>query len=308
MNILVTGGSGFIGSHLIEALRKKTRHHVRALVRTNLGFLDIKGIELIKGDLRDINSLKIATKNIDMVINLAAVEYGATEKELFMVNYCGVKNLIKASVRNGVKYFIHCSSAGVHGYSDKIINEKSPLRPFDKYHLYKLKGELALKNYKNHLKILILRPSLVYGPRNLRAFRKLMNSIAKNKIILFYRPRERMQGIIYVEDLVNVFLRALEMKAAGVYIASSENVSFGKMVDTIKNLLHADPLIFYVPTLLVKVIGYLIRKKRETTYPIIKNMVYDNSKIRKELGFRPKVSLEEGLRKTLIWYKSNNLM
>jgi nucleoside-diphosphate-sugar epimerase len=126
-------------------------------------------------------------------------------------------------------------------------------------------------------------------------------TIVKKKVNFFMSPKEKIQGIIYVEDLVNVFLQAMKKNKNGIYIVSNENVTINQTIKLIKKILGVYFLEIHLPVSLIRIISRLLKKNVNC---IIKSRAYDCSKIRKDLGFKPKVNLEEGLKRTINWYKS----
>jgi nucleoside-diphosphate-sugar epimerase len=145
MKVVVTGGTGFTGSHLCDRLVREG-YSVRALVR-DLGrgaALRDGGTEVVIGDLCDPNSLRQATKGIDVVYHIAALfrQENVSRKEMWEVNVQGTKNILEAAIRSEVRKFVHCSTVGVHGDIKKPpANEDTPYGPGDRYQESKTEGD-----------------------------------------------------------------------------------------------------------------------------------------------------------------------
>jgi len=131
----------------------------------------------------------------------------------------------------------------------------------------------------------------------------MITLIAKNKIISFIRPKEKVQGVVYVEDVIQAFLLVMKKKKNDVYIISSENITFKNMIETIESILGVHRLKIHVPVPLVRILALIMRKNKKGIDLVIKNRIYDSSKIRKDLGFKPKVKFREGMRRTIDWYR-----
>ena len=160
MNILITGGSGFIGNYLINELIKHG-YTVRVLTR-NHTFKNEK-VEIFIGDITDRNSLFLALDGIDAVFHNAAYvgDSGGLDR-YYTTNVEGTRNVADGCLKKGINRIVYTSSAGIYGFpnSDKWIDEESPKKPLNAYHKSKLQGELVLNGYKN-LHTSIIRPPLV---------------------------------------------------------------------------------------------------------------------------------------------------
>src|SRR5688572_14030551 len=147
MNVLVTGATGFTGGHLAQALRRQG-HHVRALVRPRsmhkAAPLEASGIAVAPGDLLDADSVRDASRDIDIVYHIAATyrEAGQPPSAYVAVNIDGTRHVFEAARAAGVRRVVHCSTAGVHGHVERPpANEDAPLAPGDQYQRTKLHAE-----------------------------------------------------------------------------------------------------------------------------------------------------------------------
>ena len=171
MKALVTGGTGFIGSHLTEALIRKGVQ-VRCLLRKTSDLKWLKGlpIEFVHGDCNDKTSLEKAVRGVDWVFHLAGVTKAIKEETYFEVNGLGTENLIHACLENNprLQKFIYISSQAAAGPSRNGCNKKEldPCEPVSFYGRSKRVGEELVLTHAHELPVLILRPSAVYGPRD----------------------------------------------------------------------------------------------------------------------------------------------
>ena len=154
-NILVTGGTGLIGSFLVEKLVKGNNVKCLVLKNTDIKVLDNLDVEIVYGNLSNIVSLKNAVKDVDIVFNLAAafkkdLPKDASEEYYFKVNVDGTENLLRVCLENEIQKVIHLSACGVYGHnSDMPINEESPYRPTNSYERSKCEGEKVALRYNN---------------------------------------------------------------------------------------------------------------------------------------------------------------
>jgi nucleoside-diphosphate-sugar epimerase len=324
--VLVTGGTGFTGGHLCERLVKEG-YHVRALVREPEKAQDLQGwgVEIVPGDVRDPQSLQAAVQGVDTVYHIAALfrQGNASRRELWEVNAQGTENMLEAAARAGVRRFIHCSTIGVHGdVKDSPVNEDAPYSPGDEYQETKLEGELIAQRYvkEGRLPVTIFRPAGIYGPRDLR-FLKLVKSIQQGTFAMIGSGKTLFHPV-YIDDLVDgILLCAEKDQAVGkVYIlGGSEIVSLNELVNVIASVLGVRPPFLRVPFTPVYAVSYLCELvcaplgidpplyRRRTAF-FHKSRAFDISRAVKELGFKPEVTLREGLECTVQWYEQNGFI
>jgi UDP-glucose 4-epimerase len=297
--ILVTGGAGFIGSHLVKEL-VKSGFSVRVLDNLSNGSLEnirevLGSIEFIKGDIRDKNVVEDALKGVDAVIHLAAlidVAESVEKPELYLdVNVNGTFNLARASRK--VSAFIFASTCAVYGEPVKIpIGEDHPLSPKSPYAATKIAGEAFVQAYGNlyGYRPVILRLFNVYGPRQSKAYAGVITEFVKRatrgKPPIIFGDGEQTRDFVHVKDVAKAIIKALDSdNASGIY-----NVGSGVAI-TINDLAH----------LILKLAG------KENVEPIhgptrpgdIKHSQANINRAKKELGYNPSVSLEEGIREIL---------
>jgi dihydroflavonol-4-reductase len=321
--ILVTGGTGFTGGHLCERLAR-TGYAVKALVRnpSRCSSLSLWGVELVAGDLRDLESLERATRGVAVVYHMAALfrPENVSRKEMWETNVQGTRNILEAAIKAGVQRFVHCSTVGVHGeIKNPPGNEETPYGPGDHYQESKTEGERLVLQYRNQgrLPIVIFRPGGIYGPRDLR-FLKLIKGIKTKKFVMLGSGEVNYQ-MIYIDDLIDGILLCGTRKGAvgNTYILTGETaVTLNHLVRVIAEVLGVRPTRLRFPVTPVYVAGFLCEllcKPLGINPPLYRRRVdffrktrsFDISKAKRELGFKPKVELKCGIRRTTDWYREN---
>jgi len=326
--ILVTGASGFIGSHLVEELLKK-KEKIRVLVRGDLGNLKelkekLKKIEIVKGDLLNKEDIENATKDVEKIYHLAAISkpMNIPKQVYYDANVKGIKNLLEACKKNKVKKFVHVSSMSVFGFSrdDKPLSEESGKLPVSDYGESKKLGEEFVLDFckKNKIKCVIVRPPMVFGPRDSQ-FLKLFRLINTGVFPLLKAGKAKFE-FCYVKNLVNGILLADETgKNLDDYnINDGQTYTIKEVFSEIAKQENKSLFPFSIPVFLVRVAGFLFEiffglfgKKAPfnsgTALWMSKDNVMDTSKI-KRLGYKRKISLQESIKETLNWYKERGLV
>lgn len=333
MKILVTGATGFIGSHLAEKLVKEG-HAVRALVRgrardgpylEGLKVLERLNIRIVRGDLLDKKSLEDAVKGVDAVFHLAAIArpMAIPNEEYFRINEEGTRNLMEACRVNKVKKVVCMSSVSAVGPSrdGRPVNEKSENRPMDTYGWSKLAAEKVILDYiKNHsMHIIVLRPPMVFGPRDremLRFFRMI-----KKRVFPIKYGKGYME-FLYVENLVDAAILAMKRGKKGevYHINNGKSYRLREIVEAIAEAEGVKLLPIKLPNWSFVLIGAAVQLagklfrfhppfSSSTVTWMTKSFWYsDSSKAQRELGYKPKFSLKEGVRKTVEYYSEKGLI
>ncbi len=324
--VLVTGASGFTGSHLCRHL-EANGYSVRALARRTSNIADLKklDLEIAFGDVTEPGSLDEAVKGIETVYHIAALyrQENVAKRLFWDVNVNGTKNLLEASLKSGVQRFIHCSTVGVQGeISNPPAKEAHPYNPGDEYQKTKMEAEkLALRFFKeNELPGVIVRPVGIYGPGDMR-FLKLFKHINNGKFIMFGSGKV-LYHLTYIDDLVYGFRLCGEKgEALGqIYnICGDEYVTLNQLVATIAEALGVSVpklrLPFW-PLWVGAVLCEWICKPLDIDPPIYRRRVdffrkdraFDISKAQNELGYEPGVDLKTGIKITVDWYRESNLL
>ena len=233
MNILITGGTGFMGTYLVPLLLEK-KHKVRLLVRDIDKANRIFGnqCEIIKGDIENIESLKNCCDGIEVVYHMAALMgHESPSKKAFdkfrKVNVDGVKNMVQVAKEGGVKRFIHISSTAAIGLQkDVFIDENVECKPYTPYQVTKREAELFLlkEMNDNHFPAIIVRPSMVYGP----GFKGDFFTIAKVCKTGFF-PKigkgKNLSPALFINDLAEMLTRFLDRGKIGeIYFFSLQEL------------------------------------------------------------------------------------
>ena len=324
MRVLVTGATGFTGGHLVRHLRS-LGHSVRALVRkpahdgaTGAG---PGRLELIIGDLRDAVAVERAAAGVDVIYHIAAIyrQAGLTRSEYQAVNADAVRTVIEAARRGGARRVVHCSTVGVHGdVEHPPANEDAPLRPGDVYQETKLEGERVAReaSERSGVEVVIARPTGIYGPGDRRLL-KLFRGVSRGRFVIL-GSGEIFYHLTYIDDLVEGFRLCGEVeRAAGrTYIlAGGEVTTLNELVRLIAAEAGVRPPKVRLPVWPFWVAGAAceaacaplrieppIYRRRVDFFT--KSRAFDISRARSELGYSPQVSLRDGIRRTLAWYRS----
>jgi len=301
--ILVTGGAGFIGSHVVEKLLEID---AQVTVLDNLDTGKIGNIaqhkknrnfHFRKGDIRNLRLVKQLVTDADFILNFAAI--GSVQRSIenpliaSEVNVEGTLNLLEASVESGVKRFVQASSAAVYGDSEKLpVHEDFVPKPLSPYAVSKIAGDnyAMVFNQIYGLETVCLRFFNVYGPRQLNSPYSGVITILANEILADRSPRifgdgEQTRDFVFVEDVVSAVMLALtEEKAVGEIF----NISTGKAT-SINNIVQ----------ILLKIFGKKNLKPvhEKTREGDIRHSYASIEKARTTLGYKPVFSLERGLDK-----------
>ncbi len=323
--ILVTGGAGFIGSHLVDALVAKGEE-VRCFVRKqdNPEFLPKNKVEIIYGDIVDKKSLLPAIKGIEIIYHLAAkTDFdGKNWEEYYRPNVLGTKNLINLAVQEKVKRFVFFSTIRTTGLrnSKKSITERAPYRPLNFYDRSKVEAEkLLIKAYQEKkLPIVILRPSSVYGPRDRGTYFSFFKAITGGKFFLI-GDGKNLVSFVYVGNVVDATLLAGDKKKAvgQIYFINDERpYTMEELSETIAAAFGKKLPAFHLPKSFSYLAGYglvslskVLRFKPPLTPERVKNLtisyVFDISKAKKELEYSAEINLKKGVKLTADWYQKH---
>lgn len=324
----VTGGTGFTGSWLCKILKEQD-YEVFALVRNRdkTGLLDTEGINLVDGDLSAPETLGnvFENLNIDVVFHIAAMyrQEGVSKDLFFKVNVDGTKALLDAAIRAGIKKFVHCSTVGVQGeIANPPATEDAPFNPGDHYQESKLEGEKLALSYFNEGKIegAVVRPVGIYGPGDTR-FLKLFRHINSGKFKMIGNGKP-LYHLTFVEDLVAGIILAGEVEASNkrVYtIGGNEFLPLEDLVSLIADILGKKVSGLKIPLLPVYCAAFcceMICRPLGIEPPLFrrrldfftKDRAFDITRAKSELGYKPCISLREGLSRTAEWYKEQKLI
>lgn len=308
--VLVAGGAGFIGSHIVDKLLEAGAE-VTVLDNLYTGRPENiehhkhnKNFHFVKGDIRNLKLVKGLLQNADAVFNDAAVvSVPRSVKDPLLANDVNVKgalNLLKASLDRGVKRFVQASSASVYGDTETLpLREEMPSKPISPYAV----SELAAENYAKvfhsvyGLPTVRLRYFNVYGPRQTYSAYSGVTTIFVNQLLRSQRPTingdgEQTRDFVFVEDVVQANMLALTKKNAvgEVFnVATGEAITVNKLVKALAEIMDK--------TELKLIHGKPISGDIRHSYASIE-------KARRTLGYEPRFPLEKGIKKLVEWYKS----
>lgn len=260
MKILVTGGSGFIGTHLVKLLLSEEIHELVIFDKKNSSiYPDLTTI----GDVRDKNQISQALDQVDLVIHLAAEHRdNVYPKTLYYdVNVTGTKNLIEACENNNVCNIIFTSTVAVYGLHLNESREDSPVNPFNDYGKSKLQAEHILSDWYNanpSRSLTIIRPTVVFGEENRGNVYNLMRQVTRNRFMMVGKGQNK-KSMAYVGNLVNFILSILDtMGLTVVNYADKPDLSTTELIKHIDNILDRPSKKFSIPFWLGMVAAYLL--------------------------------------------------
>jgi nucleoside-diphosphate-sugar epimerase len=319
--VLVTGATGFAGSAMLRALVGRG-HRVRALVRdrSHARALELAGIEVAVGNMKDSASLTRAVRDVSVVYHFASIfrQAGLPEEEFRSVNVEGPSRLIIAASGAGVSRVVHISTVGVHGdIVSPPATETSPFGPGDVYQRTKLEGEQQAICTATRLGVplTVVRPAPMYGPRDRRLL-KMFRGVAHRRFPIL-GTGDALFSMVHIDDLVNGVRLAGESPAAigrTYIIGSDEFMSLNALVDLIAEEAGVKPLHMHLPVWPFWLAGAVCEAvceplkiepplyRRRVAF-FTKSRAFDITRARTELGYTPKISLRDGVRTTLAWYR-----
>jgi dihydroflavonol-4-reductase len=330
MKVLITGVTGFIGTHLAFELLKKKSYELVGTFRDakKSSLFESQGIEMRKADLLKPDSLKDITKDVDVVVHLAGLmRFHDPWDLLYNHNVKATQIIAEDALYHGVQHFIYSSSTEATGPVASIPgDETSPYNPTYEYGKTKQIAELWLKEKQQTtgLPLTILRPTGVYGPGDLYITLSTVRAIAHRKLRVLPGKGNALLQFTYVDDIVQGFQRTLEKPKQSLgetfLLASDEYTTYKEMFTIVAELLEIPPPTRSIPLTLAKAYLSLIQwnNKRKGIDDFVMhtslidtmktNRVYSNAKAKKILGFAPRYSYRAGMKKTLEWYKEKNLL
>ncbi|MEO0090706.1 MAG: dTDP-glucose 4,6-dehydratase [candidate division WOR-3 bacterium] len=311
VKILLTGGAGFIGSHLAEELVKRD-YYVYVLDKLTYAgnlenikeLLKNKNFCFIRGDINNKKLVKQLFKKVDKIIHLAAethIDRSLLDPDIFVkTDFFGTYNLLETLKKYPCERFIHISTSEVYGTALKVpIDENHPLNPQSPYAATKVGADRLCYAYylTYHLPIIILRPFNIYGekqyPEKLIPF--FITQALENKPLFIYGDGENTRDYLYVKDLCEVIIKFLEAPIEK-YLGEVFNIGSG--------------FEYSVNEISLRILEYFKKPKSLLKYISdrkghVKRLICDYTKLQKEFNWQPKTTFEEGLEKTMKWYLEN---
>lgn len=327
MKLLVTGGTGFIGSHLAEEGRRRGAQVVvlgltdRPEEKANAALLASQGVEILPGSITDAELCARAMRGVTHVFHLAVAmrEGGKSDQFFEAINLDGTRRLLDAAGSGRVERFVYCSTIGIYGHrAPGITVEDSPLRPGNIYERTKVAAERMVRQAAPSagLPYTILRPADVYGPRDQRLL-KLFRGVSRGRFPLFGRGTGR-RHMVYVDDVVSAFFAACERPAAvgeSMIVAGPRPCTLRELIEAVRQATGAArygrrlPL---APMLATAAVVEDVCRKLKLDPPIYRRRMdfytsdsaFDTSRARRILEWAPTVELADGVQRTYLAYRA----
>ena len=324
MKALVTGASGFIGSSLIEELIRQG-FEVKALMRRTSNPENLQGLafDRVEGDLGNVESIRQALADVDYVFHLAGSVFSKNRAEYFEQNAEGTRRVAQAiaEVRPGLKRMVYVSSQSAGGpmAQQESRTEEMTDRPVSDYGASKVEAERLLKAYHGTFPIVILRPPMVYGPKDKATF-LFVQTVARGLMPLF-GPRPKYYSMIHVHDLcrglVHAALAPLDRVPSGemFYMTGDGDLSYEQLMGAIAQALGKRPFKLRLPmglltvgaralAVLGKVTGQVYSLNPDKVNEMLPDYwLVSNAKAKRQLGFAPQYTPVAGWAQTVEWYK-----
>ncbi len=322
MRVFVTGGLGFTGAALVSRLLQ--RGDSVAVLDKNPGLikdsLEAAGADVTLGSITDRETVARCAQGAEVVLHLAAAfrETGAPDALYYQVNVDGTQVVLEETIRAGARKFVYCSTQGVHGHIDNPPgDENSPVAPEDYYQKTKYLGEDVVRSRADGaIEYTILRPTAIYGPGDPARFLMIFRRVNRGRFLMFgsgqtyYHP-------VYIDNLVDAFELTMAPGAGAgeaYIIADEEYLPIRTLVEKVGKALDVKLSIPTLPIAPLIVAGHICEKVCKPfgiNPPIFPRRVdwfrqvraFKIDKARTELGYQPRVGIDEGLRLTAEWYK-----
>jgi nucleoside-diphosphate-sugar epimerase len=312
----VTGGNGFLGSHLVDRLVSEG-HSVRALVRNprSLRFLDPEPVDLVPGDLHDPDALARGAAGADVVVHGAALTRAPTESEMMRVNLDGTRNVLTACLACETPptlVFVSSQAAGGPSRDGHPVTEETPPRPRSSYGRSKLAAEEHLLAHAGELPVAVVRPPAIYGPRD-DAFLFLFRQASRG--MLTQPGRSSRLSIAHVDDVVTG-LRAAERGRGIYYVTDGVDHTNRDILEAIAAAVGVDARIVSIPSPLFVGAIWIWEKLARLggTHPpittdraqdaVARDWISSDRRAREELGYASRWTLTDGMRDTARWYRA----
>ncbi|MFH1288525.1 MAG: NAD(P)-dependent oxidoreductase [bacterium] len=323
MKVLVTGGAGFIGTHLCRILKNKG-WDIRILDIVQQADKDYE-YEYFQGDIRIEKDVEKAVKGVDWVIHLAAKhhDFGVSREEFFSVNEYGMKILLDSAAANNVKKIVFLSSVAVYGNQINPTTEMTIPDPINDYGRSKLAGEKVLGKWalkESDSIIIIIRPTIVFGIYNFANMYNLIKQISRGHYIQVGKG-QNVKSIAYVENLIGAILFLIKQEPSGVNIynyADEPHFKTKELVDIIAGYLGKSSPKIRIPywfaikgSSIFDFLGHITGYNFPITSARIMKFsisTHHTAEKIKEKGFEPSVKLEKGIAETVNWLCKNNFL
>ncbi len=327
MRVLVTGGTGFTGSALVRRLLDSGHEVVALDTQRGLAFEELqeRGAEVRLGSVADPEVVRRCMKGVDVVHHVAAAfrEVGAPDSHYYDVNVDGTRTVLEAAEREGVRRFIYCSTCGVHGHvAQPPASEDSPVAPADYYQDTKYQAELVVQGFADRgMATVILRPAAIYGPGDPGRFLMLFKSVERGWFPMF-GSGDTLYHPLFLGNFLDAFELAMEPgrgDGRAYLIADDHCPTIEELVRQVAVALGREVRFIRLPVAPLVAAGHLVEKVSRPfgiNPPLFPRRVdwyrqdraFDISRAKRELGYRPRVGLDEGLRIAAEWYRENGFL
>ncbi len=320
--ILITGATGFIGRNIAEYYLRRG-WEVRLLVRDDARLSQElkRNAEVVCGDLTQPDTLTEAVRDVSAVINAAGLlgHWGVSYEQLAAVNVGGVLNLLTASSSAGVPRFLHLSAGGVTGpVGADPADETFPPRPVTAYERSKWEGEKQALQWADSrdADLLVVRPTFTYGPGDPHKL-PLFRAVKKGRFAFIGDGLSTVHPV-YIDDLVRGIDLALysDLRGESVILGGPKPVTKRELIYAVADVLGARRPTLRLPTFVAetlaagletaaKVLPYTPPLTKSRVLALSRNWGYSIAKAKDALGYEPQVDLQEGLRRTVLWYREH---
>lgn len=327
MKTLVTGGTGVTGSALVRRLLDDGRAVV--VLDNKEGYktdeLRQRGAEVVIGTITDTATVARCMEGVEVVHHVAAAfrEMHLPDRDYAEINIEGTRIVAAAALSQGVRKFVYCSTCGVHGDVKRPpATEDSPIAPSDYYQRTKYEGELVtLAHHERGLPSTILRPNAIFGPGDPGRYYMIFKRVQKGSFPMFGSGKTLYHSL-YIDNLVDAFMLA-EQPDLGLgqayLIADEHHVEIEDLVRRVARAMGTEVKIPHYPIWPLVVAGHVVEKACKPfgiSPPIFPRRVdwfrldraFDIGKAKRELGYNPKIGLDEGLRRAYAWYRAEGML
>jgi nucleoside-diphosphate-sugar epimerase len=323
MKAFITGGTGFIGSHLVDELIKKSQNEISCLVRGDLKWLDGRPIRHIKGDLFDLKAIRDGMEGADVVFHCAGVLKAPDLQALQRGNVETTENILRMAIRLGIPKVIILSSQAAAGPSSGHPSiESDPMSPVSNYGQSKMMMEKMVEEVattSNGTSITIIRPPAVYGPRE-QDILTIFKMTARGYCPIVGDGKSTRISMVHVRDLVHGIILAANIRQHDVrtfYISGEPPITWDEFRMASARALGRKVRAVRINPNWVQKIAAGVEKSasffgiypvlnKEKAREMVLEWVCSSERAREELGYKPKVSLDEGVFETIQWYKAHH--
>lgn len=328
MSILVTGATGFTGKNLTRYLLQNGEK-VRVIVRDKSKLDDLlenNNLEVFEGNIFEESIVNKAMVGVKKVFHVAAIfrTSGISDEVYWNTHVKATNLLMEAALKEGVEIFVHTSTVGVHGDvgTEVSVDEQAEFSPGDIYQRTKLEAEISVhKFYKEKgLPIVVIRPTAIYGPGDLRLLK--LYKMASHYFTIILGDGKIKYHMVFIDDLIQGYIKASEVKEAvgeTFIIGGDEVLTLNKLLETIGTVIDSQVRKLYLPVRPFQLLGTFMEKiftplgisppiyRRRVDF-FTKSRSFNISKAKRILGYQPKYDLLLGITVTAKWYKEKGFL